>query len=145
MKSPLARIRQGAFTLAIVFLVAVAGYRFIGGYSWTEAVWMVVVTVTGVGFSERSQLSPTLQLFTVGVIILGMSALAYTFGGFLQSFLAGEMERHWGHQRMTKEINQLTEHTILCGLVSKERVVNSVAAVVIAQRSRTNFPSTNSR
>ena len=48
MKSPLARIRQGAIALAIVFLVAVVGYR-VGGYPWPEAVWMVVVTIAGVG------------------------------------------------------------------------------------------------
>jgi voltage-gated potassium channel len=115
MKSSLARIRLGALVLGIVFLVAVLGYRFFGEYPWPEAVWMVVVTVAGVGFSERSELPAPMQLFTVAVILFGMTAAAYTFGGFIQLVLEGEIDRHWGQQRMTKEIDRLNGHTVLCG------------------------------
>ena len=68
MKTPLHRIRLGAFSLAMVVLVSITGYRFFGGYDWLEAIWMVVITISTVGFSEKSGLSPMMQVFTICVI-----------------------------------------------------------------------------
>jgi voltage-gated potassium channel len=114
MRPPLARVRLGFVILAGVVLTSVCGYRLLG-YDWIEAVWMVVVTISSVGFGERPTQSPATQLFTVGVILLGFSAAAYTFGGLLQVLLAGELEEIFGRQRMTREINQLDRHTIIVG------------------------------
>ena len=50
MKTPLHRIRLGAFSLAMVVLVSITGYRFFGGYDWLEAIWMVVITISTVGY-----------------------------------------------------------------------------------------------
>jgi hypothetical protein len=35
------RIRRGALMLGLVGTLSVLGYRYIGGYSWLESVWMV--------------------------------------------------------------------------------------------------------
>ena len=71
MKTPLERIRNGAIVLVGVFLVAVCGFRFFGGYDWIGSIWMVVVTISTVGHSEQSTQSPGMQMFTVAVILLG--------------------------------------------------------------------------
>ena len=41
--------------LALVGMFSVLGYRYIGGYGWLDAVWMVVITVSTVGYSEQSE------------------------------------------------------------------------------------------
>ena len=115
MKTPLQRIRLGALVLGVIFLVAVLGYRFLGNYGWVESMWMVVVTISTVGYGERSDLSAGLQLFTIFVILIGMSAAAYTFGGLFQMLLEGEIERLIGTRRMTREIEKLHKHVIICG------------------------------
>lgn len=115
MKGPLAHVRLGACILATTFLAAVVGYRVLGGYDWLEAVWMVVITISTVGYGERSDVSPSLQLLTIGVILVGMSASAYTFGSLFQFLLEGELNRILGTRRMTREIDQLRDHVILCG------------------------------
>jgi voltage-gated potassium channel len=56
-----------------------------------------------------------LQVFTVVVIIFGLSATMYTFGGFLQMMTEGEIERALGRRRMTQGIERLRDHVILCG------------------------------
>lgn len=101
--------------LVTVFAIAVLGYRFLGGKDWIDAVWMVVITVSTVGYSEQSQLSPGLQLFTIGVIMFGMTAAVYTFGGLFQLILEGELERVIGRRRMEREIQQLSLHILICG------------------------------
>ncbi|QEG39660.1 potassium channel family protein [Roseimaritima ulvae] len=113
--SPLQRITRGAAVLGAIFAISVLGYRFIGGYPWTESIWMVVITISTVGFSERSTLPIGVQLWTIGVILFGISASVYAVGGLIQWMLEGELERLLGNRRMTQELNQLNRHVIICG------------------------------
>ena len=115
MSKTLKRIRRGALSLASVFVISIIGYRLLGDYSWLESIWLVVVTISTVGFSESSQSSPALQIFTICVILLGVSAAVYTCGGFIQMALEGEVENLLGKRRMTKEISKLDGHVIICG------------------------------
>jgi len=101
--------------LATIFVFAVLGYRFIGGYDWITAVWMVVITISTVGYGESSELPAPVQVMTIVVIFLGISASVYTFGGLIQMILEGELEHVLGRRRMTKEILSLSDHTIICG------------------------------
>ncbi|MEZ6094349.1 MAG: NAD-binding protein [Pirellulaceae bacterium] len=115
MKTPLRRIRNGAVSLAIVFFLSLFGYRFLGDYDWIESFWMVVITISTVGFGEHSQEPASVQLLTIFLILFGVSAAAYTCGGFLQMMLEGEVEKALGKRKMTLEINKLTDHVIICG------------------------------
>ncbi|MFK8114153.1 MAG: TrkA family potassium uptake protein [Rubripirellula sp.] len=115
MRTPFQRIRLGGFALVVVVVVAVAGYHFLGDYSWSDAVWMVVITISTVGFSERSELPIQIQALTIAVIVFGISASVYTFSGLFQLILEGELEHVLGRRRMTKEIQALSGHTIICG------------------------------
>lgn len=101
--------------LAVIFAISVMGYRFIGGYPWTEAIWMVVITISTVGFSERSTLPIGVQLWTIGVILFGISASVYAIGGLIQWMLEGELERLLGNRRMSQELKQMKQHVIICG------------------------------
>jgi voltage-gated potassium channel len=114
MTTPLDRVRRGLIILSAIFLLSVTGY-LLAGYPLIEAVWMVVITIASVGFGERSQTSPAVQLLTILVIVFGLTAAAYTFGGLLQLLLAGELEQLLGRTRMTRDINLLRNHTIVVG------------------------------
>lgn len=115
MKTPLDRIKRGAFSLVLVFAGSIIGFRYIGGYEWLESIWMVVVTVSTVGYGEGTESTPAAQICTIIVIILGVSSAVYTCGGFIQLMLEGEVDRALGKRRMTKEISQLRDHVIVCG------------------------------
>jgi voltage-gated potassium channel len=108
------RITFGLTILSTVFVGAVIGYRLFG-YDWVGAVWMTVITISSVGYGERSQGSPAFQLFTVLVILLGISAAAYTFGGLINLMTQGEIERAFKRRRMTIGIDKLSGHVIVCG------------------------------
>lgn len=107
-------MRRGFALVALVIVGGTLGYRW-AGYDWLEAIWMVVITIFSVGYGERSSAPPAVQLLTIGVVILGISAAFYTFGGFLEMVLEGELERALGHRRRTKGIEQLREHVVICG------------------------------
>jgi voltage-gated potassium channel len=115
MHSPFIKIRRGATALITIVLVAIVGFRVVGRYDWLEAVWMVVVTISTVGYSEHSELQWPTQLLSIAVILLGTTAAAYTFTGIIQLTLQGEFDRAFGRRRMEKELSRLKKHTIICG------------------------------
>ncbi len=114
MRSSLQRIRTGAIVLAVVIVTATIGYR-LAGRDWLDAIYMVVITISTVGYGEASNLSPGQQLLTLGVIIVGISAAGISLGGFVQMMVEGEIERALNLGRITRAIQQLDNHTVLCG------------------------------
>lgn len=115
MATPLQRIRSGAIALGIVFLLSVLGFHFIGDYDWIEAAWMVVITMSTVGYNERSESDPQTLILMILVIVTGVTAAAYTYGGFVQLMLEGEVDRVLGRRKMTRELGRLKHHIIICG------------------------------
>lgn len=109
------RILRGFMLLAVVFVAAVTGYRYIHGLTWLEATWLAVISITGTGFAEESTKSPQFQLFTIFVVGFGFFATIYAFTGLVQFLLAGEFERFLGRKRMQRDINKLQRHVIVCG------------------------------
>ena len=74
MQSSLKRIATGTLLLILTIIVAVAGYLFFG---WTllEAIYMVVITIFGVGYGEVNPLETAPEkIFTILVIIAGTPA-----------------------------------------------------------------------
>ena len=115
MNTSMRRIIIGGVFFALTCLVAVIGYM-VAGWQLLDAVYMVVITVFGVGYGEAKPLDNSgLKLFTMGVIIAGCSSAIYVVGGFVQMLAEGEINRVLGSRRMSKGIDHLTGHAILCG------------------------------
>jgi len=118
MNRPLQRIRNGATALVVIFIVAVAGYRLLdwnGDRTLLDDIWLVVITISTVGYGEKSTLDPARQIWTMFVILFGLTASGYTIGGLLQLMTAGEIQRALGVRRMIREIGKLQNHVIICG------------------------------
>lgn len=114
MTDSLKRIRVGAACFALVFGIAVLGY-WLAGWDLLDAIYMVVITVFGVGFGEVRPMNPVLRVFTIFVIVAGYTAVAYIVGGFLQLITEGEINRALGARRMRRDIATLDHHVIICG------------------------------
>lgn len=112
----LKRMRQAFLLLAVIFVVAVIGHRALTGKDWLSSVYYFVITVSGVGYSEESTSPPSLQLFSIFVILIGMFVVGYTITLLLQLMIEGQIYRTLGVRRMTQEIEKLSDHTIICGL-----------------------------
>lgn len=122
MNPSLRRIRRGAVLLTAVLFASVCGYRFFGR-SWLDSVYMVVITVATVGYGEHTQISHAEQVYTILVILVGLTASAYTLGAFFQLLTAGEVDRVLGIRRMTREIDRLDRHVIVCGFGRMGRIL----------------------
>ena len=122
-KSPLMKLRIGIAALGMVLLCSILAFHFIAGYDWIDAVWMVVITISTVGYGESSEAELTTKLVAIFVIVLGVSATAYTFSGVIQLILQGELDGIVGRRRMERELSRLKNHTIVCGFGRIGRVL----------------------
>ncbi len=104
----------GGFLLVCV--VAVVGY-VAAGWRLDDSIYMVIITIFGVGYGEVHPVESTaLRALTIAVIISGYGALLYTAGGFMQMVVDGELNKALGARRMTRDIERLSGHTIVCGV-----------------------------
>ena len=115
MQGSLKRILTGALFFITTLTAATAGYM-LAGWSLMDAVYMVVITTFGVGYGEVHPItSTTLRIFTIGVIVAGTSSVVYMVGGFVQMITEGEINKALGARRMTRSIETLEHHVIICG------------------------------
>ncbi|MEW4526926.1 NAD-binding protein [Maioricimonas sp. JC845] len=115
MTTPLRKILLGTSIFVVATIIAVIGY-WMAGWSLLESIYMVTITIYGVGYGEVRPIDePRLMLFTIGVIVAGCTSAIYVLGGFVQMIAEGEINRVLGARRMTKGIERLANHVIVCG------------------------------
>lgn len=113
---PFRKIVTGVALFLTVCIVAVIGYVS-AGWKLEDSIYMVIITIFGVGYGEVQPIeSPGLRALTIMVIIAGYGAVIYTVGGFMQMLIDGELNKALGARRMTREIERLNNHTIICGV-----------------------------
>lgn len=128
---------RGAAFFGLTALIGIIGYC-LAGWSLLDAVYMTVITVFGVGFGEvRPITEPSLRILTIFVIVAGCSSVIYFIGGIVQMIAEGEFHRALGARRMTIGIEQLKNHTIMCGFgrvgqnLARELRASGIALVIV--------------
>lgn len=91
------------------------GYMLIEGWSWPEALFMTVITLSTVGYGEVQPLTMAGMLFSMVLILLGVGTVAYSFSAVADYIIAGELRGILRRQRMIREIGKLRDHYIICG------------------------------
>jgi voltage-gated potassium channel len=115
MQESFKRIFIGTAFFSVTLVVAIIGY---GLFGWTllDSIYMVVITIFGVGYGEVNPLkTPAEKIFTILVIIAGTSSAVYTVGGFVQMIAEGEINKALDNHRKNQELEKLEQHIIICG------------------------------
>lgn len=125
-----------AFVLVVMALATVA--YLTAGWSLTDAVYMVILTVYTVGYQEvRPINTPYLHAVTMGLIVLGCTGMILLTGALVQVLTFSQIQRLLGANRMKSEIDRLSGHVIICGFgrigvtLARELKAGGVTCVVI--------------
>lgn len=113
-----------------VLVTGVFGYILIEDMSFTQALYMTIITVFTVGFKEVNELSTGGMYFTMGVIVTGVSAMLFFLTGLFELVLGEYFGDIWGRRRMKNSISRMENHYIVCGY---GRVGRSVAEELFTQ------------
>src|ERR687897_3955233 len=121
----LRRIERALLALGVITVIGVLGYMFLEGWSFIDALYMTVITLTTVGYREVRPLDTTGQLWTMALLITGVGTLFYVSVSSVELVVEGTVRGYFGRRRMERAINRLSGHYILCGY---GRVGRQVAA-----------------
>lgn len=114
------RLIIGCCLMLAVGAIAVIGYRIIGGpnVSLLDAMYMAVVTLSGVGYGEiiDSSRNHALRTFNMFIVLIGVAVAVYVFSQLTAFLVEGELRHLFRRNRMKKHIADLRQHYIVCGL-----------------------------
>src|ERR1700751_1047530 len=147
----LRHLRLIGLALAAVTAIGTAGFHFIEGWPWFDGFYMVVTTLTTIGYQEVHPLSHAGRVFNVFVILSGVSLVLLGVGSLSQALLEFELQSFFGRRRMEREIGRLESHYIICGMgrvgrsVARELARRPVPFVIIenAETKRQRFADEN--
>ena len=128
---------RAAAALVVLPVVGTTGYLIIEGWSFLDALFMTVITVTTIGFQEVHPLSDAGRVFTIVLAILGIGAIFYSLVALFQFVIEGELGVILGVRRMRTQIEALRDHYILCGFgrvgteIAREFTTRTVPFVIV--------------
>ena len=120
----LRHLRKIGLLLLLVIAIGTTGFHLIEGWTWFDGFYMVVTTLTTIGYQEVHPLSHAGRVFNIFIILSGVSLLFLGVGLLSQALLEFELQSFFGRRRMEREIGHLDGHFIICGM---GRVGRSVA------------------
>lgn len=103
-----------ASALALLVVIGTVGYMAIERWSFSDALYMTIITITTVGYREVGPLDDNGRLFTMAILVVG--AVIALVGISLTAALiaAGEIGGRTRRRRMDRGIAQLRDHYIVC-------------------------------
>src|SRR5215470_17444568 len=114
MKS-MQNLRLIILALALVILAGTAGYHFLFGWRWLDGFYMVVTTLTTIGYQEIHPLNDAGRVLNLFIIFFGVALVFLAIGALTQALLEFELRSFFGKRKMERDISRLSEHYIICG------------------------------
>ena len=123
-------------SLFFLFFLGAIGYRFTEGWDWGDCLWMVLITVSTIGFGEVQPLSPEGRIVTLLIIVAGLIFVQFTFQKAVRLFELGYFQRV-NELRFKRILRKMKDHVILCGYgrvgqeISKQIKTQNIPIVVV--------------
>lgn len=108
-------LRNALIALVAVLAAGTLGYHLLEGWTWLDSVWMVVITLTTIGFGEAHPLDVPGRLFTIGLIVAGVTIGTWTMSAIGQAVVDGELARWVRRNRRRRQMEKLSGHCIVAG------------------------------
>ncbi|KAB1068233.1 potassium channel protein [Tamlana haliotis] len=109
------RIYKALVLLLIIILIGVFGFRYISDYTWIDALYMTVITMTTVGFSEVVPLDAESKIFTIFLIFASVVIVGYALSIITEYILSKNDVEELKQKRMQKMIDSFNDHVVICG------------------------------
>ena len=100
--------------LILLFFIGALGYRITEGWDWGDSLWMVLITITTIGFGEVEVLTSAGRIMTFLIIGGGLFVVQLTLQRFIQLSELGYFVK-LEELRLRRLIRRMENHVIICG------------------------------
>jgi voltage-gated potassium channel len=130
----------GLFAVAGIFMAGTVGFMTVEGWDLFDSVYMMIITLSTVGYGEVHPLSRPGRVVASLVILLGVGAFFYLAGAIVQMVIEGHIQNIFGRRWMRRAIEKMRGHTIICGFgrigaVVAREIIAEGHDVVVVERS----------
>ncbi|CAN5241715.1 potassium channel family protein [soil metagenome] len=113
--SPLRNLAAVVTFMLVLSAVSTVGY-VAAGWSFKDALYMVVLTIYTVGYQEVRPIDTmALHVLTMTTIIFGCTGMIFLTGTLVQVFTLGQIKQMLGMDGTHADIERLKDHVIICG------------------------------
>lgn len=96
-------------------MIGVAGLMLIENYTFIEAFYMTVITLSTVGFETRHKFSDAGMIFMAIYIMLNIGLFAYIVSTIIRFVFEGELTGEYMMYKNKKALKHMDNHIIVCG------------------------------
>ena len=132
-------LSRGLFALGGVMGAGTFWYWLVEGWRFTDALYMTVITLATVGFSEVQPLGDRGRLFTTLLIFAGILTVGYIANRFTEAIVRGYFQDGVRLNQRRKLMEGLSNHYIVCGFgrtgrqIAEEFSAQNIRFVVVDQ------------
>ena len=137
-------LRKIIFLTSILLALLVLGslgFVWLEGWSYLDALYMTVATLTTLGGGEVQPLSQLGRVYTMALVLVGMGVLLYIVTSLARVVVEGEIRAALGRRKLVKKIKGLKDHYIICGfgrigeIIARQLKERRIAVVIIENKS----------
>jgi voltage-gated potassium channel len=113
-----ARIRKMIVSLLLVvtgIVVATSGYMVLEGWDFLTSFYMAMITFSTVGFGLPREMTKIGYVFTIIMIMGGISIFVYAVSNFAAFFMDGDIKRYITLKKVSKMIDSMKDHCVIVG------------------------------
>ncbi len=135
------RLIKGLIITFVAIAAGSTGYKLLGGPEWSllDSIYMCVITLSTVGFSETQDMSnnPYARILTIFIILFGTGSILFVVSTVTGFIVESKLTNVFGRRKMLKEISVLKNHFIVCGIgdigiiVIDELIKTKMAFVIV--------------
>lgn len=120
------KIFAGSLILLFILVIGTSGYMLLEDISFTDAIFMTVISITTVGFKEVFPLSDTSKFFTIFLIFGGVGLFLYIVSMITEVMVEGGLQSFLGRRNMEKRLAGIKGHYIVCGFGRIGKVISKI-------------------
>jgi len=113
--SPIRQFRFAILSLLLLVALGTAGFIYIERMRPLDALYMTVITLATVGYREVGRLSDYGKIFTMTLIVFGVTIAFWALGSLVDMMVSERLWRSLRRRKMEKQILKLRNHQIICG------------------------------
>ena len=109
------KIASAVLGLLLIFTGGVLVFKWLYDYTWVDALYMTVITITTVGFGEIHPMTPSEKLFTSVLILSSIFIVGYAIKVISEYLLSQSNIGNLRQRKVQEKIDKLSGHVIVCG------------------------------
>ena len=112
---PLLRFRLPLILLGVVILFGVSGYMLVNRWDLLDSIYMVIITISTVGYGEVHPQGAPGRIFSMVLIMVGVATMLYGIGVFAEALADNAFGIYRRERQLQRDLDHLRDHFIICG------------------------------